>query len=737
MVKISAVIITFNEEKNIGRCIDSAWAVADEVVVVDSCSTDRTREISEARGARFFEQPFLGYARQKNHALGLASHNIVLSMDADEYLSAELTQSILGAKANWRHDGYEFNRLSSLGGTWIRTCGWYPDQKLRLWDRRKGKWEGDAVHERVEMQAGASVAYLRGDLFHRSYDNISQFLHKNQIYSTIHAQVHRYRTHSGTAKIFYKTLFAFFKAYVLKLGFLEGYKGLAIAGSTAHWVFYKYAKLHEANHSVQTTLVIYHNGGATRVLIDLLDQVRVQTELPDEVLIVTDAPTQLEESHIRRFPVPVREVLACTLQRPADVLFQSRHEYLILISGSHLPSTHFIRRQRRLAWRRRVVMNSSPQPLTAAFSQQAALPNGTHRSVAFWKEDVMGLWSPAPVTARPLPMHNPCSGHRSVTVVIPNYNGRHLFEETMPPLLEALRRVEAEHEIIVVDDCSTDDSVEYLARHFPQIRVIRNETNRGFSPTINRGIRAARMELVHLLNSDVKLTPDYYIHLFPYFCQPDTFGVMGRIINWLDDGIQDGAKLPTFQGAKIKTFKNYLPAETPVAGGILTMYLSGAEALVDREKLLALGGFDELFAPYYIEDYELSLRAWRMGWKCYYEHRSVCRHKTSSSIRSKSRKRHVQTIYYRNKMFLHAIHLPRLQMILYYPQLFAECVIRLISFRFHYIQSIVLFFRDLDKCRESRLRFEALLATTPRRRSLQQVAAYVQRSLNRMMVWRF
>jgi GT2 family glycosyltransferase len=170
---------------------------------------------------------------------------------------------------------------------------------------------------------------------------------------------------------------------------------------------------------------------------------------------------------------------------------------------------------------------------------------------------------------------------------------------------------------------------------------------------------------------------------------------------------------------------------------LYTMYLSGAETLVSKEKLQMLGGFDEIFAPYYIEDYELSLRAWRLGWKCYYDHRAVCRHKTSSSIRSKARKQHIQTIYYRNKMFLHAIHLNSFQMLIYYPQIFFECLVRLVSFRFHYVNSIWLFFKGRMKCKDSKARFEKVAKKVGTNLTLAQVAKKIGDSLNRTIVWRF
>ena len=115
------------------------------MVVLDCFSTDRTREICEEKGIKFYQKEFLGFANQKNAVVALATNDYVLSLDADEYLSSELTQSILRVKNDWKHDGYMMNRLSSFAGTWIKTCGWYPDQKLRLWDRRKGSWQGEGV----------------------------------------------------------------------------------------------------------------------------------------------------------------------------------------------------------------------------------------------------------------------------------------------------------------------------------------------------------------------------------------------------------------------------------------------------------------------------------------------------------------------------------------------------------------------------------------------------------------
>lgn len=740
MIKISAVIITYNEERNIARCIDSVRPVAEEIVVLDCFSTDKTKEICEKKGAKFYQREFLGFAKQKNQAVALATSDYVLSLDADEYLSSELTQSILAVKNDWTVDGYVFNRLSSFEGTWIKTCGWYPDQKLRLWDRRKGTWQGDGVHERVDLIAGGRSRVIKGDLFHRAYDNISQFLQKNQSYSTIHAQVNRYKTSSSAFKILYKTVFAFFKAYILKGGVLDGYKGLVVSGSTAHWVFYKYAKLLEANRSVRVSLIIESNGSLDD-LEKTLTSIRHQKELPTEVII--NGKSALAASRTKGlatgFPAPLRFLPTNDTTGLKEAVSLANEEYVLVLKETGEVPSSFLRTHRSKAWKGKVISGVNGGRVLSVNPTSAwdnILGNGT---VAFWKEDWQSQHAVRKITSgiAPLEATPAVTDTKGISVVIPNYNGVSLFAETLPPLFAALEKSALPWEVIVVDDCSTDNSVAYLNKEFPGVKVVRSEVNKGFSPTINKGIRVARYDLVHLLNSDVKLMEDYFVHLIPYFDKADTFGVMGQIVNWNDDRIQDGAKLPTFEGAKIKTFKNFLPSETPVEGGLYTMYLSGAETLVSKEKLLKLGGFDEIFAPYYIEDYELSLRAWRLGWKCYYDHRAVCRHKTSSSIKSKSRKKHIQTIYYRNKMFLHAIHLSRFQMLIYFPQIFFECLIRVVSFRFHYVKSIYLFFRERGKCKESKARFEKLAKETGTSLSVGEVADKIGESLNRTIIWRF
>ena len=324
-----------------------------------------------------------------------------------------------------------------------------------------------------------------------------------------------------------------------------------------------------------------------------------------------------------------------------------------------------------------------------------------------------------------------------ISVIIPNFNGRLLLPQIIPPLLIALKNAKTAYEIIVVDDCSTDDSVKYLRLYHNEIIVLQNDINKGFAPTMNNGIFISKYKYLLFLNSDVKLTPHYLAPLVRYFDDPDTFGVMGRIIGWDDDNIQDGGKYPYFHGAKIKTTGNYVPVHPSPGEKFYSMYLSGANALVSREKVIQLHGFDEIFAPYYVEDYELSLRAWRLGWKCYYDHFVTCRHKTSVTIKSSATKRGVAAIYDRNKMFLHAIHLSGHNKVLWYFQLVFETFIRIVTLRGYYLKALWMFSKSGKRLSLSRKAFEALSFKHGIKRTIKQVITEITRSLAGKEIRRF
>lgn len=244
MVKISVAIITFNEERNIGRCLESVKDIADDIVIVDSFSTDRTKEICLNHGARFFPRKWEGYVDTKNIAANLALFDHVLSLDADEALSPELVVSIRKVKENFLADAYTMNRMTNYCGKWIKHSGWYPDKKLRLFNRLKGQWEGLIIHEELKMQAGSKVGHLPGDILHYSFYTIDEHRAQSEKFTTLGAEADFKK---GKKAPFYKIWFApavkFVQSYFFKLGFLDGKEGLTISKLSAAATFQKYIKL--------------------------------------------------------------------------------------------------------------------------------------------------------------------------------------------------------------------------------------------------------------------------------------------------------------------------------------------------------------------------------------------------------------------------------------------------------------------------------------------------------------
>ncbi|MBI3934743.1 MAG: glycosyltransferase family 2 protein [Acidobacteria bacterium] len=243
-MKISAVIITLNEERNLERALTSLAAVADEVVVVDSGSTDSTREIAERAGARFITHAWEGYAAQKNFAAAQARHNWVLSLDADEALSPELAAEIERLKQSDPGDaaGFTMPRLALFRGRWIRHSGWYPDPKLRLYDRRRGRWSGRYVHEHVE--ANGPVRELSGDLLHFPCDSRQEQLRSVDHYTTLAArQSFENREGQILLKLLTFPVWKFVESYFLRRGFLDGSAGYVISKMAGYYVCQKYEKL--------------------------------------------------------------------------------------------------------------------------------------------------------------------------------------------------------------------------------------------------------------------------------------------------------------------------------------------------------------------------------------------------------------------------------------------------------------------------------------------------------------
>ncbi len=245
-VKISAAVITFNEERNIGRCLEALQALVDEIVVLDSGSTDRTHDICLEHKVKWHSHPFDDYATQKNRAAALASHDIILSLDADEAPSAELSAAILSVKNDWRADAYLMDRLTQYCGTWVRHGGWYPDTKLRLYDRRKGEWTGRKIHESIAMQQEAVVSKLHGDLLHYSFYTIEQHMQTVNRFSTLKAEKMLEEGRSATwLAMLLSPGIKFLKHYLVQQGFRDGRAGFHIAINSGHGEYLRYAKLWE------------------------------------------------------------------------------------------------------------------------------------------------------------------------------------------------------------------------------------------------------------------------------------------------------------------------------------------------------------------------------------------------------------------------------------------------------------------------------------------------------------
>jgi glycosyltransferase involved in cell wall biosynthesis len=244
MPQISAIIITFNEEAFVEKCLESLTGIADEIIVVDSFSTDSTQEICRRYNVRLITYNFNGYRDQKNYALSLASYQQVLSLDADEALSEELKKSILTIKENWKYDGYLFNRLNNYCGQWIHHSKWYPDRQLRLFDSKKGKWGGFNIHEKVVMEKGSRVHKVKGDLLHWAYSSYEDHIEKIQKYSTIGANEYfKAGRKAGPFTAVLHCSWSFFRSFILQRGFLDGYKGYLVCSITAYSSYLKYVKL--------------------------------------------------------------------------------------------------------------------------------------------------------------------------------------------------------------------------------------------------------------------------------------------------------------------------------------------------------------------------------------------------------------------------------------------------------------------------------------------------------------
>ena len=254
---LSISIISQNEEANLRRCLASTAGLAQEIVIVDSGSKDRTAEIAAEFGATFVHQDWLGYTAQKNHCLTLCSQPWVLALDCDEELTPELRGSIQRFFADGddeKFDGAWMSRLVWFMGRWIHHGDWYPDRKIRLFRREKSTWAaegGGQVHERLDVAGPCTT--LRGDLLHYSFQNIQHYLVKHVQYSNVFLQTQtgKGRRWSLTHTLF-RPLWRLFRAYILKRGFLDGFPGFWIAIATAFFTFDRYSRMFEAESESKT-----------------------------------------------------------------------------------------------------------------------------------------------------------------------------------------------------------------------------------------------------------------------------------------------------------------------------------------------------------------------------------------------------------------------------------------------------------------------------------------------------
>ena len=243
MAPLSACIITLNEADRLAACLESL-SFCDEIVVVDSHSSDGTRELAEAHGARVIERDWPGFAAQKQFAVEAASHDWVLCIDADERVTPELARELkhlMDQGFSGEAVGYDFPRLTRWEGEWIRGGTWYPDRQLRLFDRRRGRWEGAQVHEKVRLDGARGQ--LASDLLHESYRDLDDHLETIQKYTLLGAES---LTTSGrraaVTDLWMRPLIRFCRFYFMKRGFLLGWRGLSLALLSAHYVHVKYLR---------------------------------------------------------------------------------------------------------------------------------------------------------------------------------------------------------------------------------------------------------------------------------------------------------------------------------------------------------------------------------------------------------------------------------------------------------------------------------------------------------------
>ena len=238
-----------------------------------------------------------------------------------------------------------------------------------------------------------------------------------------------------------------------------------------------------------------------------------------------------------------------------------------------------------------------------------------------------------------------------ISAVIPTYNGKELLTKSLPLLILALKNQPLEWEVIVADDASTDGTVRFLNKEFPEVRWVKSERNKGFASTCNLGFQKAKYDVILLLNSDTLVTKDFIPPLLEHFKNDQLFGVHPKGLDWDEETFRDGGKVGSFTRGFFRFTKNYDVGEKRTPGELLSFFATGAFSALDRKKVLELGGFDELFSPFNVEDIELSYRAWKRGWEIHYEPKSIVYHRPNTTINKYYKRFKVRCIYQRNRFF--------------------------------------------------------------------------------------
>ena len=346
--KISVTILTKNSSKYLSECLKSVECF-DEIIVLDNGSSDNTIEIAKTfANVKIFTSPFIGFGPLKNLAASYASNDWIFSLDSDEVVSEGLRQEILNTKFE-EHTIYEFERLNHYDGKIVTCCGWSPDKVLRIYNKNATSYNDAQVHESI-IKNNMKIVKIDGKLIHYSFDSVESLLDKLQRYSTLWAEQNRFKRSSSITKATMRSLFAFFKNFILQKGFLCGKEGFLISVCNALGVFFKYTKLAEKNKKLTTSLIIttYNRPDALELV---LMSAFAQNELPDEIIIADDGSGEATRLLIEKMqkisPVPLlhawQEDDGFRLSRSRNNAIKiSNMEYIIVVDGDMILSNNFI-----------------------------------------------------------------------------------------------------------------------------------------------------------------------------------------------------------------------------------------------------------------------------------------------------------------------------------------------------------------------------------------------------------